>query len=202
MTWAAASTPTLRLVRYLWSLQVSVHVHLTVVTLSIIGNLLTKSDADKLVLLLTRERPGYVITQTQMLVASRGHVSSNAYVLAWRDLLMCSNAFPKMDSWQRTSYHLSFVGVPSPCTPDADMFITSAARVLGQGFMLVTIQECSVEQYFGVVAFLNILPALYHLKWTAQHERLQRGLNGVLNIILVNICHTATVLDGQEQDDF
>jgi hypothetical protein len=52
--------------------QVSVHVHLTVVTLSIIANLLTKSDADKLVLLLTRERPGYVITQTQMLVASRG----------------------------------------------------------------------------------------------------------------------------------
>jgi hypothetical protein len=30
-------------------LQVSVHVHLTVVTLSIIANLLTKSNADKLV---------------------------------------------------------------------------------------------------------------------------------------------------------
>jgi hypothetical protein len=37
--------------------QVSLHVHLTVVTLSIISQLLTKSNADKLVLLLARELP-------------------------------------------------------------------------------------------------------------------------------------------------
>jgi hypothetical protein len=58
MTWASCQHPNSPPREILMEPQVSVHVHLTVVTLSIIANLLTKSDADKLVLLLTRERPG------------------------------------------------------------------------------------------------------------------------------------------------
>jgi hypothetical protein len=189
--------------------QVSVHVHLTVVTLSIITSLLTKSNADKLVLLLTRERPGSAITETQVVEQlHEGHVSKKPYVLPALVALIdnCSNAFPKAGQLAAGVVSLIICRRPAVAlaTLDADMFITSAAQYLDKVFMLVHNTQCSVEQYFGVVAFLNILPALYHLgNWTGQHERLQRGLVALLTTIFVNICHYATVAgDGQEQDDF
>jgi hypothetical protein len=189
--------------------QVSLHVHLTVVTLSIIANLLTKSNADKLVLVLTRERPGYDATQTQVVEwLHEGHVSKKPCILPALVGLIdnCSNAFPKAGQLAAGVVSLIICRRPAVAlnTLDGDMFITSAAQYLEKVFMLIHNTECSVEQNFGVVAFLNILPALYHLgNWTAQHERLQRGLVALLTTILVNICHNATIAeDGQEQDDF
>jgi hypothetical protein len=189
--------------------QVSLHVHLTVVTLSIIANLLTKSNADNLVLMLTRERPGSVITETQVVEwLHEGHVSRKLFVLPALVALIdnCSNAFPKAGQLAAGVVSLIICRRPAVAlaTLDAEMLITSAAQYLGKAFMLVHNTECSVEQYFAVVAFLNILPALYHLgNWTAEHERLQRSFEALLMTIFVNICHTATgVVDGQEQDDF
>jgi hypothetical protein len=182
---------------------------LTVVTLSIIANLLTKSNADKLVLLLTRERPGYALTETQVVEwLHEGHVSSKPCVLPAIVGLIdnCSNAFPKVGQLAAGVVSLIICRRPAVAlnTLDADMFITSAAQYLMKVFMLVHNTECRVELHFGVVAFLNILPALYHLgNWTAQHERLQRVLVALLTTIFVNICHTATlVVDGEEQDGF
>jgi hypothetical protein len=145
--------------------QVSVHVHLTVITLSIIANLLTKSNADKLVLLLTRERPGSVITQTQLMEwLQEGLVSKKPYVLPALVGLIdnCSNAFPKAGQLAAGVVSLIICRRPAVALAmlDADMFITSATQYLEKVFMLVHNSECAVEQYFGITAFLNIARSL------------------------------------------
>jgi hypothetical protein len=187
--------------------QISVHVHLTVVTLSIIANLLTQSNADKLVLLLLRERPVHVVTNSQIGEwLEECHNSKKPLVvpvlLATID--NCSNAFPKAGLLSAGVMSLIICRRPAVALAalDLDQFVTSAAKYLGKVFDLVHNSECSVEEHFGVVAFLNILPSLYHLgNWTAQHVHLQKGLVGQLTTIIVNICHSATLgLEGQDFD--
>jgi hypothetical protein len=188
--------------------QVSVHVHLTVLTLALIANLLTKQNADKLVLLLASEKPSNVRSQAQIaewLVQCHESKRPNVLPVLVGLIDNCSNAFPK--AGQLAAGVLSLILCRRPAvalaTLDPSQFVTSAAQYLEKVFMLVHNSECAVEQYFGVAAFLNILPALYHLgNWTAQHGRLQRGLVAQLTTIVVNICHSAVdalPVDGQEQ---
>jgi hypothetical protein len=191
--------------------QISVHVHLTVVILSIIANLLTKQNADQLVLLLASEKPAHVKSQAQIAEwLVQCHETKQPSVLPVLVGLIdnCSNAFPKAGQLAAGVMSLIICRRPSVAlaTLDPDQFVSSAAQYLEKVFMLVHNSECAVEQYFGITAFLNILPALYHLgNWTAQHGRLQRGLVAQLTTIVINICHTAVgalPVDGKEQDAF
>jgi hypothetical protein len=190
--------------------QVSLHVHLTVVTLSIISQLLTKSNADKLVLLLAREMPSKcaVSHEKKMKWIQKCHNSLKPNVLPALVALIdnCSNAFPK--AGQLGAGVMSLIICQRPAVAlamlEPDHFVTSAIQYLKKVFFLVPHNsECSIEQYFGVVAFLNILPALYHLgNWTAQHERLEKSLVALVTTIIINICHSITdVLDGRVQNE-
>jgi hypothetical protein len=142
--------------------QVSLHVHLTVVTLSIISQLLTKSNADKLVLLLAREMPSKCAVSHEKKVEwiQKCHNSLKPNVLPALVALIdnCSNAFPKAGQLGAGVMSLIICRRPAVALAmlEPDQCVTSAIQYLGKVFDLVHNSECSVEQILWFRSGANI----------------------------------------------
>jgi hypothetical protein len=105
---------------------------------------------------------------------------------------MCSNAFPKVGQLAAGVVSLIICRrLPSPSdTLDADMFITSAARVLDEGFMLV--HNTDVRSNYTLASWPFSIFYPLPQRWTAQHEPYS-GSRGALNDNFrqhLSYCHT------------
>jgi hypothetical protein len=117
----------------------------------------------------------------------------------------CSLAFPKVG--HLASGLLSLLVCRRPCAAlsclNGSMFVKSLEYYLRDVFRLVHNSECWREEYFGVVAFLNILPAIYHFgNWKeAQASTRFNRFIGILVSFIMNMAHSATGQEDGIDDD-
>ena len=109
----------------------------------------------------------------------------------------CSHAFPKVS--QHAAGMLSLLICTNPAAAfsclDGKAFVDATYKYHAEVFRLVHNTTCVVEEYFGVVAFLNILPSLYHFgMWNeAKSSRLFNEVVAGFTSLILNIAHGATV---------
>jgi len=108
----------------------------------------------------------------------------------------CSHAFPKIA--QNAAGMLSLLICTNPFATmsclDGKAFVESVFNYLAGVFGLVHNSECLVEEYYGVVAFLNILPACYHFgMWNEAKSSPQFNIFvASFTSLILNITHGAT----------
>ncbi|KAL7544176.1 hypothetical protein ACHAWF_007549 [Thalassiosira exigua] len=177
-------------------------VHETLVMLSVINYLLVEdhlNSTNKLALkLAVKIEDGF--SPDPMLNVGR-EVPPITLVLGLMD--NCSRAFPKVAHYAAGLLSLLIVTNPASAFSclDGKTFADSTYNYFGEVFGLVHNSECMVEEYFGVVAYLNILPALYHFgMWNeAKSSRMFNVVVAIFVSITLNICHGTT--SGVSDDD-
>ena len=175
--------------------EVNQRVHETVLMLSVMNYLLVQdhlNNTNKLALLLCVKQEDGCSTNWVNNIGRK--VPPITPILGLFD--NCSHAFPKVS--QNAAGMLSLLICTDPSSAfsclDGVAFVKSTYNYLGEVFRLVHNSKCIVEEYFGVVAFLNILPALYHFgMWNeAKSSPLFNIIVASFASLIFNIAHGAT----------
>lgn len=140
-------------------------VHETQLMLSVINYLLVQdhlNNTNRLAQMLCIKQEDGWSSNWMDNIGRQSDVPPITYLLGLLD--NCSHAFPKVS--QNAAGMLSLLICMDPASAfsclDGKAFVVSTYKYFGEVFRLVHNSECMVEEYFGVVAFLNILPAVYH----------------------------------------
>lgn len=84
-----------------------------------------------------------------------------------------------------------------------ELFMPAVLKYLDSTLNLVCNNKCIVDDYYGVCAFLNIVPLLYHIgTWKISHSVPQfRKVLAAICMIVMNICHWITPPSGEDRFD-
>ena len=138
-------------------------VHETILMLSVINYLLVQDHMNKtnrLALMLCKQEDGWSYSNWEENIG----IESPPITYILRLYANCSHAFPKVSQYAAGMLSLLICTNPASAFSclDGKAFVDATFEYTSEMFRLVHNNECLIEEYSGVVAFLNILPALYH----------------------------------------
>ena len=116
----------------------------------------------------------------------------------------CAN-YPKLN--HVTAAILSLICARRPSVTlgglNEDLVVPSLLKYLRSTLNLVHNNDCLVDEYFGVCAFLNIVPLLYHFgSWeVSHHDSSFRDIAASICMFAMNICHWITPPNGKDTSD-
>jgi len=115
-------------------------------------------------------------------------------------------SYPKLN--HITAGFFSLICTRRPCATlgelDEELFVPSLLKHLTSTLALVVANnDCIVEDYYGICAFINILPLIFHLgTWKMSHCVPKfRDMTAMICMITVNICHWITPPQGEDKND-
>ena len=158
------------------------------------------SDADKIVRLILDREPECGMSMNEIWAKlERQRVTGMPTFLSSLLGLVdnCSFAFPKLVHKSMGLMSLIICRYPARAlgTLDEDEFVKILSKkYMSSIFHLIHNCACRVEERFGVVAFCNVLPALYHLgpcKLSHRSQDFPMLIAGFASSI-INVCHSAT----------
>jgi len=170
--------------------------HRLIILMTVLCHVLTYPEADAFVLILTKPFDINIIEQGKF------DVGLTAALVGIFD--NCTS-YPKVNHITAGFFSLICTRRPSATLGGLDekLFVPALFRYLRSTLALVANNACIVDDYFGICAFLNILPLLFHLgTWKVSHCVPQfRDVTAVIGMITVNICHWIAPPNGEDEND-
>lgn len=178
-----------------WEADAILKLHRSVKLLALLNNLLRNSDSSILVRLVVKEPPPGVAPMNFLLQNSHDMTSFPLGLLVGV-LDNCSAPFPKAAHLAAAALSILVTRRPSVALSllDPESLAEAIFKYCGESiFHLVNNSECPVEEYFGVIAFINVLPLLYFLgDWKeAQRVLPKHQLPAMITTTAVNILFSA-----------
>lgn len=178
-----------------WETHAILQLHRAVKLLGLLCNLLANPESNMLTRLIVKEPPAGVHPM-EFLMQNSQDLTFQPFLLLIGVLDNCAAPFPKSAHLAAPALSLLVSRRPAVALSMLDPNTLSSAiyKYIGESiFGLVNNSECLVEQHFGVVALLNLLPLLYFLgDWKEAHEALPRyRLPCSLATTFINILHAA-----------
>jgi hypothetical protein len=116
----------------------------------------------------------------------------------------CAN-YPKLNHVTAALLSLICARRPSATLGDLseNLVVPSVLKYLRSTMNLVQNNDCVVDEYFGVCAFLNIVPLLYHFgSWeVSHHDSSFSDVAAGICMVGTNICHWITPPNGEDTSD-
>jgi len=178
-----------------WEADVILNLHQTVKLLGILCNLLANPESNMLTQLIIREAPPGV-SPPAFFLQNSSDVMGHPLGLLVGLLDNCASPFPKAAHLGAAALSLLVSRRPSVALSSLDPgpLTSSIFQYMWESiFHLINNSECRVEEYFGVVSFINLLPLLYFFgDWKEAHTVLpQHQLPSCITSIAINILHSA-----------
>lgn len=143
-----------------------------------------------------------------------GHVSSVSRIASGRLPLLpilvgvldnCTIVFPRCAHLSISLFSLILAKSPSTALSvlDPEPFIDALSSYMGNIFPRISNAPCRVEEYFGILELLNILPTLFYIgDWKESARVLMKSnMPAFVASITINVLHSVVAAEGGVKDE-